>query len=324
MKNPVFAILGMMILAGCVRKGEEPAVNSEPSRRETVVKERIVTLAEARKGFVTKIIHKESAKEPVPVPPANRLQIVHYDAPVGKLPAYLTPEKKDGKKHPAIIWITGADCNTINDVCWMPVTVENDQSASAFRDGGIVTMFPSLRGGNDNPGLKEGFYGEVDDVLAAADFLAKQPDVDPERIYLGGHDTGGTLVLLVACYPNHFRAIFSFGPVHSVSGYQKELLPFDLTDKRELELRAPVLWLNTIKTPVFVFEGTVLGNIEALELMALSTKNPLIHFCRVNGATHVSILSPTSRYIAGQIIADKGARTSIEFSAAELNKPFKN
>ena len=40
-------------------------------------------------------------------------------------------------------------------------------------------MFPSLRGGNDNPGAKEGFLGEVDDVIAAADFLAKQPYVDP-------------------------------------------------------------------------------------------------------------------------------------------------
>ena len=65
-------------------------------------------------------------------------------------------------------------------------------------------MFPSLRGGNDNPGNKEGFLGEVDDVLAAADFLSKQEFVDPNRIYLGGHSTGGTLVLLVAACSNKF------------------------------------------------------------------------------------------------------------------------
>jgi hypothetical protein len=39
-------------------------------------------------------------------------------------------------------------------------------------------MFPSLRGGNDNPGAREGFYGEVDDVVAASEFLARQPYVD--------------------------------------------------------------------------------------------------------------------------------------------------
>ena len=42
-------------------------------------------------------------------------------------------------------------------------------------------LFPSLRGGNQNPGVKEGFFGEVDDLLAAANFLAKQGFVDPNR-----------------------------------------------------------------------------------------------------------------------------------------------
>jgi dipeptidyl aminopeptidase/acylaminoacyl peptidase len=59
-------------------------------------------------------------------------------------------------------------------------------------------MFPSLRGGNDNPGRHGGFYGEVDDVLAAHDYLSRQPYVDPKRIYPGGHSTGGTLALLTA------------------------------------------------------------------------------------------------------------------------------
>ena len=59
-------------------------------------------------------------------------------------------------------------------------------------------MFPGLRGTSGNPGTQESFLGEVDDVLAAADFLRKVDYVDPSRIYLGGHSTGGTLALLVA------------------------------------------------------------------------------------------------------------------------------
>ena len=39
-------------------------------------------------------------------------------------------------------------------------------------------MYPSLRGGNDNPGVKESFLGEVDDVLAAFDYLSAQPYVE--------------------------------------------------------------------------------------------------------------------------------------------------
>ena len=37
-------------------------------------------------------------------------------------------------------------------------------------------------------------------------FLAAQPYVDPARIYLGGHSTGGTLALLVAECSETFRA----------------------------------------------------------------------------------------------------------------------
>jgi dipeptidyl aminopeptidase/acylaminoacyl peptidase len=64
-----------------------------------------------------------------------------------------------------------------------------------------------LRGGNDNPGRREGFLGEVDDVLAAADHLSKLPHIDPTQIYLGGHSTGGTLALLVAECSNTSIAI---------------------------------------------------------------------------------------------------------------------
>ena len=29
--------------------------------------------------------------------------------------AYLSPNPKDGKKHPAIVWTTGGDCNSIDE-----------------------------------------------------------------------------------------------------------------------------------------------------------------------------------------------------------------
>ena len=146
------------------------------------------------------------------------------------LAAYLTPDPADAARHPAIIWITGGDCNTIGNV-WSPQSPDNDQSASAYRKAGVVMMFPSLRGGNDNPGQQENFFGEVDDVLAAADFLARQTFVDPTRIYLGGHSTGGTLVLLTAEYSTRFRAVFSFGAVDDIRRYGKlTSLPFDTHD----------------------------------------------------------------------------------------------
>jgi len=157
--------------------------------------------------------------------------------------AYLSPDPGDGRKHPAIIWITGGDCNSIDEL-WKNAPRENDQTAAAYRKAGIIMMFPSLRGGNDNPGQREGYFGEVDDVLTAADYLIRQDYVDPKRVYLGEHSTGSTLVMLVAESTDRFRAVFSFGSVDDVSGYDPQYLPFDRSNPKEIELRSPDRWLN--------------------------------------------------------------------------------
>jgi acetyl esterase/lipase len=180
-------------------------------------------------------------------------------------------------------------------------------------------MYPSLRGGNDNPGFREGFFGEVDDVLAATEGLAKQDAVDPKRIYLGGHSTGGTLVLLAAASTDRFRAVFSFGPVEDVAGYGTDRLPFDTSNRREFELRAPGRWLHSIRCPVFVFEGER-GNLRSLQALASRSTNPLVHCYPVKGADHFSILAPVTRLVAGKILGDNGSTTNITFTEEEVNK----
>ncbi|MFL5245512.1 MAG: alpha/beta hydrolase family protein [Gemmataceae bacterium] len=309
MRTYHFVLFSLAILAGCARP------NAELGDAEKV------SLVEARRGFKTKLMPSGNNKERLEKPPAGVFRIVHYDSPAGKLAAYLSPDPKDGKKHPAIIWITGGDCNSIGDV-WHKGPPSNDQSASAFREAGIPMMFPSLRGGNDNPGVKEGFYGEVEDVVAAAAYLSKQGFVDPKRIYLGGHSTGGTLVLLVAESSDAFRAVFSFGPVDDVAGYGRQYLPFDISNRREIELRSPGRWLQYIHIPVFVFEGTEKGNLASLQAMARTSTNPQVHFFPVKGADHFSILVPTTRLIAQQIQRDTGPDCNLAFTEQELNRRF--
>lgn len=312
MRIPPLALLAVMVLAGCGQKeGPPPAAEAKEKP----------SLQDARRGFKTKLLRREASAEPVEDPPAKLFRVVHYDAPPGKLAAYLTPSPKDGKRHPAIIWITGGDCNSIGPV-WGAAPASNDQTASAFRKAGIVMMFPSLRGGNDNPGFKEGFFGEVDDILAAAGFLAAQDFVDPERIYLGGHSTGGTLVLLVAACSDRFRAVFSFGPVHDILGYPAEFLPFDTANPQELALRSPGRWLQAMKSPVFVFEGVHQGNIASLTTMARASRNPLVHFYSVQGADHFSILFPVTRLVADKILRDDARTMNLTFTEPELNGLF--
>src|SRR5688572_14048987 len=116
-------------------------------------------LSQARAKFKPTFRVKQISGEPFAPSPKEIFELVYYESNVGKLGAYVTPKPKDGKKHPAIIWITGNDCNTIGDV-WSSMDTEIDQTAKAYRNAGIVMMFPSLRGGNTNPGFKEYFYGE--------------------------------------------------------------------------------------------------------------------------------------------------------------------
>ena len=294
---------------------EQP--NREPGAGPTIP----LTLPEARKGFVTKVVRPSAPGDPLPEPPPSVFEAVRYDSPVGPLGAYVTPDPGDGARHPAIVWITGGDCNTIGDSVWKPADPRNDQTAAAYRQAGLVMMFPSLRGGNDNPGVKEGYLGEVDDVLAAADFLAKRPYVDPARVYLGGHSSGGTLALLTAASTDRFRAVFAFGPVHDVRCYDPGSLPFDASDAKEVVLRAPVRWLGSVRCPTFLIEGDG-GNYLPLLALQRANANPLVHVVPVRGADHFTILAPTNRAIAAAVLRDNGPTTNLALDPQALSAPF--
>lgn len=281
------------------------------------------SLRVARNGFTTQLIRNVAVGEAVPVPPAGVLTTVRYHSQAGELAAYVTPSPADGKKHLAIIWIVGGFGNSIGETAWEKAPPGNDQSASSFREAHVITMYPSMRGGNKNPGFVESFYGEVDDIIAAREYLAKLEYVDPKRIYLGGHSTGGTLALLVSESTDVFRSVFAFGPVEDVSGYGADYLTFDPSNRKEAELRAPIKWLDGIRSPTFVFEGTERrSNITSLRALSRATRNPVIHFNSVPG-NHFSILAPVSRLVAAKITTDEGPSCYITFTEKELSEASK-
>lgn len=275
------------------------------------------TLSQARSAFATRLVRRDRDGSAPPVPPADVYGLIRYPAPGGEYSAYLTPRPATPGKRPAIVWLTGGDCNTIGDV-WSPQPRENDQSAAAYRDAGIVAMFPSLRGGNDNPGVREGFYGEVQDVLAAADYLATLNYVDPQRIYLGGHSTGGTLALLVAESDPRFRATFVFGPVFEVSVYGPDMLPVSFGDAEEIRLRSPGYWLSSIESPTYLFEGDRDGNTADLMRMRAANRNPQTRAFLVPQADHFSGLAPLNATIARKILADAAGEGPLRIDEQDI------
>ncbi len=266
---------------------------------------RQTSLKEARAGFTTNLLEHWKNGTPAPQPADNQLTLIEYPSNVGELSAYLTPDPGDGIKHPAIVWICGGYDNSIGSSAWDPAPEEDDQSARAFRENGIVTMYASLRGCNDNPGDYECFYGEADDVISAADYVSKLAYVDPDRVYLGGHSTGGTMVLLAAELSDgdNIRAVFSIGPVSDILSYGLEY-PFSTSDKNEARLRSPGYWVPSIKTRTYIMEGADSAN--AVNLPKFANRNDLVTTHTIPGYDHFTEVKPLTESIAKQILADTG------------------
>jgi dienelactone hydrolase len=286
-----------------VALGAGGAAQDAPPRRAP-------NLAAAKQGRATAIVREARGGGPPPAPPAG-YELVRYPSPAGALAAYVATPSGRAEPGPAVVYVLGGFSNGVGATPWAPAERANDQSGRAFTEAGLTVMWPSRRGGHDNPGVKEGFYGEVDDVLAARAWLAKQPYVDPERIYLVGHSTGGVVAMLAAASSDgDFRAVFASGPVHDPSVYGAPAVVYDTTDPEERRLRAPMEWLWAIADPTYVFEGDQgrLGarGAESIRAMQANSENPSLRFAVVEGMDHFSVLRPATEAIAAAIVADTG------------------
>jgi alpha/beta superfamily hydrolase len=303
---------------GCIERRSFEEVNAqsaawEQRQAERLAKERAALaeagqpdLGQSRHGFETKVALPAGDPDPLPRPPSELFVRSDYKNPKNyRLPGFITPDPRDGQRHPAILWLSGGDTNALGDF-WIAGPDANDQSARAFREAGVVMIFPTLRGGHGYGGGREWLLGEVDDVLAAAEQAARIRYVDPERLYLGGHSTGGTLALLTAAMRTPFKAVFAFGPVASVERYTPGLIPLDFAklDPMELKLRSPIHWLEGIGQPTYLIEGVAgQGNRADLEALCAASRNPQVHCLPVPGADHFSVLRPATLAIAAKIAA---------------------
>jgi len=307
------------------RSDEEQAATQVASKE----KPKTQSLLTARKGFTTELIPSSyEADDEAPVPPASaNLRLVQYRSPAGKLAAYVSPDPEDGERHPAVLWAHGG-FGGIGSWFWEEASPQDDQTASAFREAGIVMMLPSWRGENDNDGSFELFFGEIDDLLAAREYLAGLPYVDPERIYLAGHSTGGTLALLAATASHQFRAVFSFGGAPDMEvvlangGYGNT--PFDPESKQEVRLRSAIHFVNAIESPTFYFEGEASNYCRDARRMEAKGKRAGAPFtaCIIEGADHFNILAPLTKFLAKEILADRDEVCQISITNERANQVY--
>lgn len=121
-------------------------------------------------------------------PPPGVREVV-YESGNLKLKAWISVPKTEGnEKRPALVFFHGGFGFGASDM----------EDCKPFVDADYVVMTPWLRGENGLPGHFEMFYGELDDAVAAVQWLSKQPYVDADRIYTFGHSSGGVLSALLS------------------------------------------------------------------------------------------------------------------------------
>lgn len=291
-------------------------------------------LASRRAAFKTNIVTQAGyvRDPPAPAPPEDLLQLVRFRAPLGELSAYVTPPPADAaRKLPAVVWAHGG-FGGIGPWLWAPPRPENDQTAAAFRERDIVVIYPSWRGENDNPGQFEMYYGEVDDLLAARDYLRSLPWVDPERIYLAGHSSGATLVLLAAAIDSGFQAAIAFGPGVGMPEDPEELramkpmgidVPFDVTDPTEARLRSVIYYMDTISRPVYYIEGADSDLPVIPDMVAFAHERRIpFNAIIIPDANHFTVLHSATEVVAKRI--EESAPGSFALTENALIDAFKS
>ncbi len=158
--------------------------------------------------------------------------------------------------------------------------------------------------------------------MSAYEYAASLPYVDPSRIYLGGHSTGGTRALLAAEYTDKFRAVFGFGAVDLIKYHNNSQFTFDTDNEDEYKMRSPVYWLDNVNTPTFLIEGSE-GNSSNLKNIERTSKNDNIHCYIMEGQDHWSVLAPLTRALAQKILSDTGTECNITITQEELDEAMK-
>ena len=337
MKNKRYLALMLIILGALILSCGSKKDNTEPEteiKTEKKEKEKYSfelsdeDLATAHSKFQTEIVDKSFQGDGKPMtPPKDKFLLINYEAKDGNMDAFLTPDPKDGKKHPAVIWLIGGYGGIgDDDYFWTDQPAENDQTGRAFRDAGIVMMVPSFRGENANPGIYDMFYGEIEDLESAREYLSKIPYVDPDRIYVVGHSTGGTRALLGNEYSKGFRAAFSLGGIPDLKlrtqyGSMQVAIPFNKENPEEFKIRSPRNYMKSLQSPTFYFEGEKYYWEEFDEMQKIAGENNIpLYIYNIKGGDHFDIVTPVTRMIAEKILNDTGEKTNITFTKEDIAK----
>ena len=184
---------------------------------------------------------------------------------------YVPRDLQPGRHYPAIMWIHGGpeEQNTYDLGFWQ-------LWGQYLAQAGYVVMMPNFRGSIGygekfrNLNVEDSGGGEVEDVVAGAQYLVSSGLADPQQIAIGGQSHGGTMVgYAVTEYPTLFKAAIVVAGVWDRATYLQGTYPHSVTRWRikmgGTPEQKPAVYLKAnslkradrIQAPLLFFHGQI-------------------------------------------------------------------
>jgi hypothetical protein len=169
-----------------------------------------------------------------PAAPAGMMTTA-YKSALGPMKAFISRASSGKAPVPAVLWVPSVS------------ELEVDMAAAeALSAKGVLVLLPTVRGTYGNPGAQEIEFGEIDDLLAARDTLARFPRVG--RTHVVGIGSGGTRVALMAAARARPGTMVALGGTLDFVPLQPD---FPALSRRDLELRSAVRFAEHVKGPFY-------------------------------------------------------------------------
>lgn len=287
----IISVAVTALLVGCNGKTGQPPGSSQSNPPTADVDSSGPDLADARREFTTKLKSRGPAPQDFEdaVPPAG-VSEAHYASGELTLKAWLSEDPGDKQKRPAVVYLHGGWSFGAMD--W--------QDAAPFVDAGFVVMMPMLRAENGNPGIYEGFYGEVDDAIAAGRFVSELSYVDKDNVFVVGHSVGAVLAVLTAMMPSNYKAAAALSGYLDMETWSAHEHPsrviYDSTNREEIRLRNPMAFATSLQIPLILYAER--GGIDEINAAFLARAKRAGKPCElvVTEGDHMSMVAPSVQH----------------------------
>ncbi|MFM9966104.1 MAG: prolyl oligopeptidase family serine peptidase [Planctomycetaceae bacterium] len=137
----------------------------------------------------------------------------------------------------------------------------------------------------------------VVNVRNGIEFLTRQvPQVDPNRIFIAGHSSAGTLALLAASYEPRLKGCVAYCPRSDVVAQFRDVLAQPGVDRTLPNLRnfaqqsSPLVQVSRVSCPIFLFHAADDSNVPVIESRAfnqlLKNNNKRVDYFEVPNGDH--------------------------------------